>query len=257
MLNAAGARTAAGGNIGTPAPELLNIEADILVVELSSFQLERSAELPLHAAVVLNVSPDHLDHHGDLEHYTAAKARIYKRCGTAVINRDEAVLADMVEPDTIQIGFGTGLPSSTDWGVIQRDDGQWIARGTYAVMPVKSLQLEGRLNLLNALASFALADTLSGGMDLPMDGLAAGAQIFTGLHHRMELVATRSGVRWLNDSKATNEAAALASIASVAGRPILIAGGDAKGGDCRVVEAEVASRGARGRGPGTGRYVVV
>jgi UDP-N-acetylmuramoylalanine--D-glutamate ligase len=151
----------------------------------------------------------------------------------------------MVEPDAKQIGFGTGLPSPRDWGVIDTDDGQWIARGTFAVMPVNSLQLEGRHNLLNALASFALADTLVGGMDLPMDGLAAGAQIFAGLPHRMELVATRSGVRWINDSKATNEAAALASIASVDGRLILIAGGDAKGGDFRALAAELARRDAQ------------
>jgi UDP-N-acetylmuramoylalanine--D-glutamate ligase len=242
MLNAAGARTAAGGNIGTPALDLLNIEADIFVVELSSFQLERSAELPLHTAVVLNVSPDHLDHHGDLEQYAAAKARIYKRCGTAVINRDEAALADMIEPNTMQVGFGTGLPSSTDWGVIQRDDGQWIARGTYAVMPVESLRLEGRHNLSNALASFALTDSLSGDIDLPLDGLVAGAQIFAGLPHRMQLVVEVAGIRWIDDSKATNEGAAIASITAVSGPLILIAGGDAKGGDLRLLAAELTGR---------------
>jgi UDP-N-acetylmuramoylalanine--D-glutamate ligase len=245
MLSAAGARTAAGGNLGTPALDLLDIDADVFVLELSSFQLERSSELPLHAGVVLNVSPDHLDHHGDIDSYAAAKARIYRRCGTAVVNRDEPLLARMVKPNATQIGFGTGFPSPRDWGVINRDDGQWIARGTLAVMPVNSLQLEGRHNLLNALAAFALADTLAGAMDLPVDGLAAGAQIFTGLPHRMQLVATCSGVHWINDSKATNEAAALASIASVEGRLILIAGGDAKGGDFRTLAAQLAARDAQ------------
>jgi len=245
MLNAAGARAAAGGNIGKPALELLNIDADIFVLELSSFQLERSTELPLHASVVLNVSPDHLDHHGDIKHYADAKARIYKRCGTAVVNRDEAALADMVPPGTKEIGFGTGLPSSTDWGVIDCDDGQWIARGTFAVMPVESLRLQGRHNLANALAAFALSDSLSDAIDLPLDGLVAGAQIFAGLPHRMQLVAEHRGVYWIDDSKATNEGAAIASITAIAGPLILIAGGDAKGGDMQLLTAELAGRDVR------------
>jgi UDP-N-acetylmuramoylalanine--D-glutamate ligase len=237
-LNAAGARTVAGGNLGTPALDLLNIDADFFVLELSSFQLERSAELPLHAAVVLNLSVDHLDHHGDLENYAAAKARIYRRCGTAIVNRDEPVLADMIEPGTAQVGFGLGIPSPTDWGVITRDDGQWIARGSFAVMPTDALQMSGRHNLQNVLAAFALADTL----DMPLDGLVAGAQIFAGLPHRMQVVATDDGICWVNDSKATNEAASLASIASVEGRLILIAGGDAKGGELHELAAALSGR---------------
>jgi UDP-N-acetylmuramoylalanine--D-glutamate ligase len=238
MLNAAGARTVAGGNLGTPALDLLNIDADFFVLELSSFQLERSAELPLHAAVVLNLSVDHLDHHGDLESYAAAKARIYRRCGTAIVNRDEPALTDMIEPGTTQVGFGLGIPAPTDWGVITRDDGQWIARGSFAVMPADALQVGGRHNLQNALAAFALADTL----DMPLDGLIAGAQIFAGLPHRMQVIATDDGICWVNDSKATNEAASLASIASVEGRFILIAGGDAKGGELHELAAELSGR---------------
>jgi UDP-N-acetylmuramoylalanine--D-glutamate ligase len=238
MLNAAGARTVAGGNLGTPALDLLNIDADFFVLELSSFQLERSSELPLHAAVVLNMSVDHLDHHGDLESYAAAKARIYRRCGTAVVNRDEPALADMIEPGATQVGFGLGIPSPTDWGVITRDDGQWIARGSLAVMPADALQVRGRHNLQNALAAFALAETL----DMPLDGLIAGAQIFAGLPHRMQVVSTDDGICWVNDSKATNEAASLASIASVEGRLILIAGGDAKGGELHELAAALAHR---------------
>jgi UDP-N-acetylmuramoylalanine--D-glutamate ligase len=238
MLNAAGVRTVAGGNLGTPALDLLNIDADFFVLELSSFQLERSAELPLHAAVVLNLSVDHLDHHGDLDSYAAAKARIYRRCGTAIVNRDEPALADMIEPGTAEVGFGLGIPAPTDWGVITRDDGQWIARGSFAVMPADALQVAGRHNLQNALAAFALVDTL----DMPLDGLIAGAQIFAGLPHRMQVVATDDGICWINDSKATNEAASLASIASVEGRLVLIAGGDAKGGELHELAAALAGR---------------
>jgi UDP-N-acetylmuramoylalanine--D-glutamate ligase len=226
MLKAAGMSSLAGGNLGRPALELLADNADVFVLELSSFQLERSGELPLHAAVVLNLSPDHLDHHGDFENYAVAKQRIYARCGTAIVNRDEPELANEISESVATTGFGLGVPAPMDWGVIGNDDGQWIARGSYAVMPVSALRIAGRHNLANVLAAFALADTL----DVPLDGLIAGAQVFEGLPHRMQVVSSGKRIVWIDDSKATNEAAALASIRSIEGPLILIAGGDAKGG---------------------------
>jgi len=240
MLKAAGVRVQAGGNLGRPALELLTEEADVFVLELSSFQLERSGDLPLHAAVVLNLSPDHLDHHGDLESYGHAKQRIYARCGTAIVNRDEPeLIKDFPEPVT-QTGFGLGIPAPMDWGVIGDDDGQWIARGSYAVMPVDALCIAGRHNLANVLAAFALADTL----DVPLDGLITGARIFAGLPHRMQVVASNNGIVWIDDSKATNEASALASIRSIDGPLILIAGGDAKGGELDQFAHELVERDA-------------
>jgi UDP-N-acetylmuramoylalanine--D-glutamate ligase len=238
MLNAAGIRVRSGGNLGIPALDLLREDADVFVLELSSFQLERSSELTLHAAVVLNLSPDHIDHHGDLQSYGKAKEKIYARCGTAIVNRDEPELALNIPESTRQVGFGLGIPAPRDWGVIDHDDGQWIARGSYAVMPVDVLGIAGRHNIANALAAFALADTL----DVPLDGLIAGAQVFQGLPHRMQVVARDNGAVWIDDSKATNEAAALASIRSIAGRLILIAGGDAKGGELEEFARELAQR---------------
>lgn len=240
MLSAAGMRVQAGGNLGTPALDLLQDDAEVFVLELSSFQLERSGELPLHAAVILNVSPDHLDHHGDLESYRSAKQKIYSRCGMAIVNRDEPEFVQEVGVTIPEIGFGLGKPAARDWGVIDSDDGQWIARGAYAVMPVGALQIAGRHNLSNVLAAFALADSL----EAPLDGLVAGAQLFAGLPHRMQIVAADqdAGVVWIDDSKATNEAAALASIRSVKGRLVLIAGGDAKGGILEEFAAELAER---------------
>jgi len=231
MIKASGMRAVTGGNLGDAALDLLLLETDVYVLELSSFQLERSGDLPLHAAVVLNLSADHLDHHGDMEGYGRAKARIYGNCRIAIVNRDEPAAARGAENCERQVGFTLSTPSPMDWGVIVRDDGQWIARGSYAVMPVASLQIAGRHNLANALAAFALADTL----ELPLDGLVAGAQVFPGLPHRMQRVASDDGIIWINDSKATNEAAAMASIESVFdvtdGRLVLIAGGDAKGAE--------------------------
>jgi UDP-N-acetylmuramoylalanine--D-glutamate ligase len=240
MLKAAGVRACSGGNLGTPALDLLDVAAQVYVLELSSFQLERSGDLALHAAVVLNVSADHLDHHGDMHSYAAAKQRIYARCGTAVVNRDEPAAAHGVPASVPQTGFGLGLPAPTDWGLIDNDGGQWIARGNYAVMPVSGLRITGTHNVANTLAAFALADTL----DLPLDGLVVGAQLFPGLPHRMQVVARADGIVWVDDSKATNEAAALASIRSISGRLILVAGGDAKGGDLAELAEELVGRDA-------------
>jgi len=238
MLAAAGVRVRAGGNLGTPALDLLSDDVDVYVLELSSFQLERSGELPLHAAVVLNVSPDHIDHHGSLARYTEAKQRIYAACRAVIVNRAEPALAGSAPPGVRQTGFGLSKPVSMDWGVIEHDGGQWIARGNYPVMPVARLQIAGRHNLANVLAAFALADTL----DVPLDGLIAGAQLFAGLPHRMQVVARSNGIVWIDDSKATNEGAALASIRSIEGRLILIAGGDVKGGTLDELADELAQR---------------
>lgn len=242
MLQASGVQAATGGNLGEPALDLLALNAEVCVLELSSFQLERSGDLPLHAAVVLNLSADHLDHHGDMAAYGSAKARIYRNCCVAIVNRDDPQAAAGAESCARQVGFTLGTPAPTDWGVIRKDDGQWIARGAYAVMPTASLQIAGRHNLQNALAAFALADTL----ELPLDGLVAGAQVFPGLPHRMQRVASDDGIIWIDDSKATNEAAAMASIDSLLdesdGRLVLIAGGDAKGAELKELALSLEDR---------------
>jgi len=244
MLGAAGVRVCAGGNLGIPALDLLADDAQVYVLELSSFQLERSGKLPLQAAVVLNLPPDHIDHHGDLESYGQAKQRIYACCAKAVVNRDEPGIAGQVSADECA-SFGLGVPGAGDWGVLEYEGASWVARGTEPVMPVDSLQIAGQHNLANVLAAFALADTLTDELDVPLDGLSAGARLFAGLPHRMQRVASSDGIVWIDDSKATNEAAALASIRSVPGRLLLIAGGDAKGGALDELVAELASRDAQ------------
>jgi len=229
MLQAAGVRAVAGGNLGTAALDLLGTDAEVIVLELSSFQLERSGILPLHAAAILNLTPDHLDQHGDMAAYAAAKQRIYGACRRAIVNRDAALAAPQPEAGVATTRFGLSQPSPEDWGVIDTDDGQWIARGSFPVMPIAALPLTGRHNVLNVLAAFALADTF----DVPLDGLIAGAQVFPGLPHRMQRVPSDDGIVWVNDSKATNEAAAMASINSIDGRLVLIAGGDAKNAELK------------------------
>jgi UDP-N-acetylmuramoylalanine--D-glutamate ligase len=238
MLTGAGARAAVGGNLGTPALELLDPAASHYVLELSSFQLERSAPVPAAAAVVLNITPDHLDLHGSLAAYTAAKARIYAGCGLAVVNRDLPALASLVPAGTPVLGFGLGAPAGDDFGVLVRDRGAWLARGAEPLLPVAGLPVSGRHNVANALAALALC-SVSG---FAVHDLLPGLRRFQPLPHRAALVAHLNGVTWIDDSKATNVGAAVTSIGSVDGPLVLIGGGDGKGASFEPVAAALRGR---------------
>ncbi len=235
---APGMQVAVGGNLGTPALELLDPAVTHYVLELSSFQLERSAPVPVAAATVLNITPDHLDIHGDLAHYTAAKARIYARCDVAVVNRDEPELAALVPAGMPVIGFGLAPPLAGDFGVVTLAGEPWLARGIEPLMPVAKLPVAGRHNVSNALAALALASVTAGDLGRLLPGLRS----FQALPHRMAPVARRSAVTYIDDSKATNVGAAVASIGSVEGPHVLIAGGDAKGASFETVAAALADR---------------
>lgn len=225
MLTSAGRRTVAGGNLGTPALDLLDPAVDTYVLELSSFQLERSEPVEAAAAVVLNVTPDHLDIHGDLAAYQAAKARVYLRCDVAVVNRDAPGLEQLVPDGIPTVGFGLGEPAAGDFGIRQQGGTPWLALGGEGLLPVSALQVRGSHNAANALAALALG--VAAGADA--ETLLPGLQAYIPLPHRMALVASLHGIDWLDDSKATNVGAAVTSIGSVAGPLVLVAGGDAKG----------------------------
>jgi UDP-N-acetylmuramoylalanine--D-glutamate ligase len=225
MLGGAGWPVAVGANLGTPALDLLASGARAYVLELSSFQLERSGPLPLAAAVLLNVAPDHLDKHGSMAAYTAAKARIYARCDTAVVNRAEPELAALVPKATPVISFGLDAPRPGHFGVIADSGAERLAYGREALLSVAELGITGRHNIANALAAFALCHAV--GAALP--GTLASLKAFRGLPHRMQVIAVTEGVTWIDDSKATNVAAAVTSIRSVSGPVVLLAGGDGKG----------------------------
>ncbi len=224
-LNAAAWRAPAGGNLGTPALDLVDPNADAYVLELSSFQLERSQKLPLEVAVILNVSPDHLDLHGDFSAYANAKARIYASCRHAVINRDVPGLQDFQPANAAVTGFTLNKPRSDDFGIREFDGRTYLACGRAPLLPVADLPVAGRHNLANALAALALG--AAAGADLR--AMVQGLRTFKGLPHRMEIVSRAHGIQWINDSKATNVAAAVASIEGTDGPLVLIAGGDAKG----------------------------
>ncbi|MDJ0928659.1 MAG: UDP-N-acetylmuramoyl-L-alanine--D-glutamate ligase [Gammaproteobacteria bacterium] len=226
-LRAAGWDTRCGGNLGTPALDLLDPLAEAYVLELSSFQLERSGRLRLDVAVLLNLSPDHLDSHTSLADYLAAKQRIYSACRHAVVNRDQCELMEKIPADTATTGFTLGEPASDDFGLRRKGNRDYLACGEALLLGVDELQVQGQHNLANALATLALGAAL--GAD--PQGMLNGLRRFTGLPHRNQLVTEARGISWIDDSKATNVGAAVASLRAITGPLVLIAGGDAKGGD--------------------------
>ena len=238
MLMEAGMRAVVGGNLGTPVLELLEPEVEHYVLELSSFQLERSEPVASAAAVVLNITPDHLDVHGDMRAYTAAKARIYTRCTLAVVNRDLPELAALVPAGTPTVGFGLNVPEGQDFGLLIRDGGSWLGRGREPLLPVAELPVTGRHNVANALAAMALC--IASGCSIY--DVLPGLRAYRPLPHRMTLVGRQNGVTWIDDSKATNVGAAVTSIGSVDGPLVLIAGGDGKGASFAPLAAALRGR---------------
>ena len=226
MCRADGRDALAGGNLGEPALDLLDKPVpDIYVLELSSFQLQRTVSLPAAVAVLLNVSPDHLDWHADEDEYRASKYRIYREAEAAVVNRADPEAVRHTKRCKRVISFGAGVPEDRHYG-LRVDDGEtYLVRGDTLLLAASELALYGRHNQLNALAALAAGELL---------GLNQAAMLqvlveFPGLPHRMQFVARRAGVHYINDSKATNVAAAVAAIDSVDTMLVLIAGGDGKG----------------------------
>ena len=239
VLRGAGKRVGVGGNLGTPALELLDEDApEVYVLELSSFQLERSGNLGLTAAAYLNFSIDHLDHHRSVEEYAQAKTRIYAGARAGVFNRNDDATAIPESLGIAQISFGDDEPEDGHYG-LRRDDGrEFLARGEEILIAADELHLIARHDHVNALAVLALAEML--GVDWPSarDGLVR----FAGLPHRSEKVGERDGVVWVNDSKGTNVGATVAALRSIAPPIVLIAGGDAKGANLMPLAAACKGR---------------
>ena len=231
MLASIGQRVAVGGNLGTPALDLLADDVDTYVLELSSFQLDITNALQCAAATVLNVTPDHLDRYVDLAAYAAAKRRIHNGAGVVVINRADASTAPAVTSTAQVLSFGLDAPRAGHFGVRTSNLRRVLCEGDLEIVDSAALKLRGTHNEANVLAALALVRA----MGVPVQQLVPALCAFGGLPHRSQPVATIRGVEFVNDSKATNEGAALAALAgigaSISGRIVLIAGGDGKGTD--------------------------
>lgn len=242
MAAAAGRNVAVGGNLGTPALDLLADDVELYVIELSSFQLETTELLNAEVATCLNVSEDHMDRYADLPAYHLAKHRVFRGARQVVVNRDDPLSRPMIADQVPCWSFGLGKPDFKRFGLLEENGEKCLAYQFEALLPVRELKVRGAHNYSNALAALALGQAVG----LPMAAMLDTLKGFTGLPHRCQWVGERAGVSYYDDSKATNVGAALAAIEGlgddIAGKLVLIAGGDGKGADFSSLRKPVAAQ---------------
>lgn len=227
MLQASGIKALAAGNIGLPVLDALaEHDTEVYVLELSSFQLDTTNNLSSVASTILNVSADHLDRYHSMSAYAASKQRVYQQTALAVYNDDDAATVPQLAKAQLAVTL-----RGNQYGICQQQGNRWLMVDGQPLMAVSAMTLFGAHNEFNALVACALA--LAAGAS--RQGLVEALSSFQSLPHRCALVAEHKGIRWINDSKATNIGATLAAIAglkpTVSGKLILIAGGDGKGAD--------------------------
>ncbi len=238
MARAAGRRTVVAGNIGLPVLDALGEAAaaghpEVYVVELSSYQLETTSSLALACGAMLNLSQDHMDRYDSIEDYAAAKARIFRRCGTRILNRDDPWSLAMGEGEVATFGLGEP-PTEGDWGLA----GDRLMAGRETIVALADLPVAGLHNAANALAAHALCSRAG----LAGEGLARAIREFKGLPHRVERVAGARGITFYDDSKGTNVGATVAALAGMRETVVLVAGGDGKGQDFAPLAEAVRSK---------------
>lgn len=234
-----------GGNIGTPALQLLDHESDaaLFVLELSSFQLETTSSLNAVASVILNISEDHMDRYDSLDEYAQAKQRIFRGDGAIVVNLDDPVVVALAREAGQQrrlFRFTLGEPTDVDcFGVLTQGTRTWLAHGSQHLLETDEIRIKGKHNIANALACLALGSAI----ELPMPAMLEALRQFPGLPHRTQWVAEQNGVQWYNDSKATNVGAALAAINGLPANTLyVILGGQGKGQDFSPLRQVLQSR---------------
>ncbi|MDH2068032.1 UDP-N-acetylmuramoyl-L-alanine--D-glutamate ligase [Pantoea sp. GD03673] len=227
MAKAAGWQVGVGGNIGLPALSLLQSPAQLYVLELSSFQLETTHSLKAAAATVLNVTEDHMDRYPlGMQQYRAAKLRVYENAQICIVNADDALTMPVRGADKRCVSFGIDFG---DYHLNKQQGSIWLRVKGEKVLNTAEMKMVGQHNYTNALAALALADAVG----LPRASSLAALTHFTGLAHRFQLVHEHQGVRWINDSKATNVGSTEAALngLQVSGTLWLLLGGDGKSAD--------------------------
>ena len=226
MAKAAGVKAAMGGNIGIPALSLLEQDIDLYVLELSSFQLETTYSLRAAAATVLNISEDHMNRYADLEAYRQAKLKIYHQAAVILVNHDDLLTYPTQVESGHQWCFGA---QNADYSLKTVAGKLCFMARDEVILPCDEAALSGRHNAMNILAATALAQ--AAGINLA--GIRTALRTFKGLPHRFQLAHFAHGVRWINDSKATNVGSTVAALTDldVAGTLHLLLGGDGKGAD--------------------------
>ncbi|GAA3146633.1 hypothetical protein GCM10020001_082370 [Nonomuraea salmonea] len=242
ILLAAGRKALAVGNVGVPVVRAVGEPYDALAVELSSFQLHWSSTLAPHAAAVLNVAPDHLDWHGSMEEYAAAKGRLFERAGTVIFNADDPEATRLAAPYPGAVGFTLRVPKRGEIGVVE----DLLVDRAFVADPVEAAEELATLddvkpfaphNVANALAAAALARSLG----VPSEAVRQGLRDFVPDPHRLAHVDRIGEVDYVDDSKATNPHAAAAALASYPS-VVWVAGGLLKGADVDDLVRQAAPR---------------
>lgn len=238
MAARAGLRVAVGGNLGTPALELYQQQpdAELYVLELSSFQLETTHSLNCLAATVLNISPDHMDRYDSIWSYAEAKRRIFHGTGVQLLNQDDPLVSAMAQHERTKHWFG--LQADAEYGVLQHAGQAYLAHQQRPLLACSELRISGAHNWANALAALALGDAAG----LPRSAMLDSLRQFAGLAHRCQWVGAAADVRWYDDSKGTNVGATLAAVQGFSEPLILIAGGDGKGQDFAPLAAALVGK---------------
>jgi UDP-N-acetylmuramoylalanine--D-glutamate ligase len=242
LLQRAGKKVFVGGNIGTSLFDYLLCpdNVDVLVLELSSFQLEAAGDFKADVALLLNVTPDHLDRHGDMTRYAAAKMKIFERQGekdTAIVNGDDQYcreLAAGLGPQRLLFfGHGEGCQAHVDRHVVAA-----LWQGEREQYDLTGTMLDSATGALNSAAAILAARAMGCAPAIIAQGLAA----FQVAAHRMALVGEKGGVVYYDDSKATNTGAVISGLANFSGNVILIAGGRGKGDDYSLLRESVEKK---------------
>ena len=231
MAKEAGRNVRVGGNLGAPALDLIDENADLYVMELSSFQLELVEKLNADVACLLNISEDHMDRYASKLDYLQAKQRIFRGAKTVVVNDDEPLSQPLRAQDMKIVHYGMNGLDLNKFSYSDERLGATLMKGFEALVDVADLNMSGTHNFSNALAALAMGTSLG----LPLDAMIRALKAFKGLDHRCEWVRQLDGVTFINDSKGTNGGACAAAIAGFGsqlegdGKVVLIAGGEAKG----------------------------
>ncbi len=239
MVENAGFKVKVCGNIGQPVLDLLALPTpDFYVMELSSFQLETTNSLAALTAVLLNLSPDHMDRYADLQAYLAAKLRIYHHCQFPVLNLDEPMTWPVPTPISAYY-FSLLKTGPKIFGLMHEAGETYLCFEETRLLNVKELHLEGEHHWQNALAALALGYAVG----LPMSSMQKTLQSFQGLPHRCQKVSEVGQVTWYDDSKGTNPGATVAALHTIGKlckqKLYLIAGGDSKKADLSILQAPV------------------
>ncbi|GKX50136.1 UDP-N-acetylmuramoyl-L-alanine--D-glutamate ligase [Budvicia aquatica] len=233
MAKAAGWNVAVGGNLGQPSLTLLDPECQLYVMELSSFQLETTSSLEAAAATILNVSEDHMDRYPQgMSQYRDAKLRIYHGAKVCLVNADDALTMPLQGADRRCISFGIDIG---DYHLSHQQGETWLRVRGEKVLNTSEMKVVGQHNYLNGLAALALADAV----EIPRASSLKALTEFTGLEHRFQLVWENNGVRWINDSKATNVGSTEAALNGIRVNGVLhlLLGGDGKSADFSPLSA--------------------